>query len=603
MSCPDLTMYSASSPFVHRKRAFSEHYCDVSDADGGILGIRAMSRHHSETNLMHINREKTFEGSNLMDNTGDLLVNVVKALTTFDEEESEYDDGGIHLFSDSEIKLDESVSSLANPPTENTSVIVPPNKLRDRAASEYGRGTFFRNIIKQQDESRDWTWSGNNPQIQEFLKLKAKQKEREQNMNDMNGQNGPSKPIDAEKGPTEEGRRPSFMQRINKILKRRSTVHQDADIHVATIQEPKSKPLSPVQSPRSSIARSSERPTPLEKRKAFVKGGNVSRPQLKRQPSNFSMLSSVSDQDQEVLENTTIADLIRAIEVLHMKEQGIDVVQAASLLDNLNPSIDPPSPMLKKAALAFASGPKQKKFISKSSVTSPSRLSPLPRFESSDEDSRRSSINWNRVRQLQTRQRSITEPQRSDAIATIVKNKAKPEKRSNFTRRFSAFPVAVNISESSSSKWKNMAHQMKKTSSDVDRRFSTVQSSPAGADEFTKLSHFLLNRTKDERDQRFDRRFSSAHLQQLHGVPGLPSRSVQITPLTPRRSSLLPASRLTGIPSVSSLATSPLAVEPSLPADDDEETRKKTRWRAIRRLVSKNDDKQLNDKTDLSKPK
>lgn len=603
MSCPDLTMYSTSSPFVHRKRAFSEHYCDVSDADGGILGIRAMSRHHSETNLMHINREKTFEGSNLIDNTGDLLVNVVKALTTFDEEDSENEEGGIHLFSDSEIKLDESVSSLANPPTENTSVMVQPNRLRDRAASEYGRGTFFRNITKQQDESRDWTWSGTNPQIQEFLKLKAKQKEREQNVNIMNGQNGPSKPIDAEKGPTEGQRRPSFMQRINKILKRRSTVHQDADINVAAMQEPKSKPLSPVQS---------ERPTPLEKRKAFVKGGHVSRPQLKRQPSNFSMLSSVSDHDQEVLENTTIADLIRAIEVVHMKEQGIDVVQAASLLDNLTASNETPSPMLKKAALAFASGPKQKKFISKSSVTSPSRLSPLPRFESSDEDSRRSSINWERVRQLQTRQRSITEPQRSDSIAAIVKNKTKPEKRSNFTRRFSAFPVAVNISESSSSKWKNMAHQMKKTSSDVDRRFSTIQSSPAGADEFTKLSHFLLNRTKDERDQRFDRRFSSAQLQQLHGVPGLssvpglPSRSVQITPLTPRRSSLLPASRLAGIPSVSSLAASPLAVEPSVSTaatDDEEEARKKTRWRAIRRLVSKNDDKQLNDKTDLSKPK
>lgn len=601
-------MYSACSPFLHRKRAFSEHYCDVSDADGGILGMRAMS-HNSESDLLRINRERTFEGSNLADNTGDLLVSVVKALTTFDEEELENGDGGIHLFSDSEIKLDESQSSLANPPTENTSVIEPPNKLRDRAASEYGRGTFFRNIIKQQDESRDWTWSGSNPQIQEFMRIRAKQKEREQNLNDLNAQHMPTKLLDVEKGPTEEGRRPSFMQRINKILKRRSTVHQDGDFNVATMQEPKSKPMSPIQSPRMSIARSSERPTPMEKRKAFVKGSPASRPQLKRQPSNFSMLSSVSDHDQEVLENTTIADLIRAIEVVHMKEQGIDFAQATSLLDNLNPSNETPPTVVKKAATAFATGTKQNKFISKSSMTSPSRMSPLPRLESSDDDSRRSSVNWDRVRQIQTRQRSITEPQKFDAFTSIVKSKVIPDKRSTFARRFSAFPVAVNISESSSSKWKNMAHQMKKTSSDVDRRFSTVQSSPtptvrpfaAGGDEFTKLSHLLLNRSKDERDLRFDRRFSSALSQQHHG---LPSRSLQITPITPRRSSLLPASRLSGIPSIASLATSPLAVEPSpSTAEEGDEARKKSRWRAIRRIVRKNDDKQLIEKTDLSKPK
>lgn len=609
VSCPDLTIYSTRSPIPQRRRAFSEQFCEVSDADGGILGARAISR-HSEPNLLRNNRERLLDGNHMMDNTGDLLVNVVKALTTYEEEDSP-SEGGIDLFSDSEIKLDESEStwSIVNPPTESTSVIEPPKQLRTRAASEYGRGSFFRNVAKQQEESRDWTWSGNNPQIQEFMKIRAKQKEREQNIKSIKSPNGDAVGVDPEKARNDKGRRQSIFQRINNLIKRRQTVHQLSPPTPTSASEPKSKPMSPVQSPHLSMAKTSNKSTPMDKRKSIAMGGNVPRPHLMRQASNFSVLSSGSDQDHELLEKTTIADLIRAMEVVHMKEM---------LGEHSSQPADAPPPAVKRAAAAFAKG------VNKRKVASPSRLSPLPKLDTSDEDSRRSSLNWERLRQARTRQRSITEPQNANTYSPFAKNKLTQEKRSMFTRRYSAFPAAINIGDSASTKYNHWL-QLKKNISDIDRRFSVIQpsssSSPQGPakDDFVKLSHLLRNRSRDDRDTRLDRRSSSTQLPSSFTTP---NRSVHITPITMRRTSMLPSSPLAGIPSTSSLASnvpSPLATETawSKPVrlksteassnnskENDEDVKKKSRWRPLLTLVLKDKNKnKSSDDTAEPKPK
>lgn len=583
ISCPELTVYTVHSPVPHRKRAFSEQFCELSDADGGILGMRAISR-QSEPNLL---RGTQPIGSNLTDNTGDLLVNVVKALTTYEEEEQP-DEGGIHLFSDSEIKLNESE-------TESTSVIEPPKSLRERAASEYGRGNFFRNVVKQQEESRDWTWSGNNPQIQEFMKIRAKQKEREQNIKDLKTLNGGNLLIDMEKGQIAKERRPSIIQRINNLIKRRGTTSQLATISTPSSgDETRSKPMSPVQSPHPSVAKASNKSTPIDKRMSLA------RPHLMRQTSNFSVLSSGSDQDQEMLENTTIADLIRAMEMVHMKEM---------LGDHGYQTGETPPPAVKKAAAAFARGIKSRNTEPKTHLTSPTRLSPLPKLASSDEDFQASSVNWERLRQARLRQRSITDPQRFEPFSPFSKHKLIQDKASTSKRRYSAFPVAVNISDSSSNKWKQM---MRKHASDLDRRFSVNQQpsvsppsteAPTPKDEFVRYSHILLNRARDDRMARLNRRSSSSQLPSNYTTP---NRSVHITPISMRRTSMLPSSPLAGIPSTSSLAsnmTSPLVTEPEVSensSQNDEDVKSKSRWRPllVRMLKDKPKKNSMDDKTE-----
>lgn len=599
-------MYSPRSPLPHRKRAFSEQFCEATDADGGILGMRAMSR-NSETNLLRNNRERSFDAFSRWDNTNNLLVNVVKALTTFDEEEPE--EGGIHLFSDSQIKLDE-VSSVSQSATDNASVIEAPRKMRGRAASEHGWNRLVRSTRKQDAESRDWTWSGNNPQIHEFMRIRAKQKEREKNLSEMNveavNQNG----LDAEKAGTEVNRRPSFLQRVNKLFKRRSTLPQDNNVSEMPMPEPRSmKPKSPIQYQRPSLASPLDKPSPLERRKS-----NFSRPQLKKQASSFSILSSVSDQDQDVLEGTTIADLIRAIEVVHMRQNGID----PRLTANRPLPGETPPPMLRKAALAFAAASHRNGRMPsqlpnpKSNVTSPTRISPLPTFDTSVQGSRRSSVTWDRLRNL--RQRSITEPSKPDSPITpkddpfassksnsfgqktdpaLAKNRFLQEKRGNFVRRYSAFPTSGHVNDATATRWKNLAQQMKKNVSDVDRRLSAVQVNaphkPFGGDEYPLISQLIMNRAREELTPKAGRRFSSAS-SQLAQV----NRSVLGTPSSIRRTSMLPISPLAGIPSVSSLATGvdqgKASGEPIL-MDSAEETKKTTKWRIMKRLVSKTNDK------------
>lgn len=640
-------MYASDSPRLPRKRAFSEHYygAEMSDADGGILGLKAMSR-HSETNLLRINREKTFEG-NLLDNTGNLLAKVVHALNNFNEEPVEQ--GGLNLFSDSEICLDESAWSVVTSATENNSEIEGPKMLRERAASEYGGGKFFNHINTQQNDSQDWTWAGNNPQIQELMKIRAKQKEREQNSLDNRTLNGVAIPIDEDKPLEDEGRRPSLLQKINKLFKRRSTVHQVNN--VPWMVEPKPKMTSPTQPPRPLdrpfVAPTGlDKPSPLDNRKSFVAGNNanrIDRPQLLRRPSNYSILSSVSDSaDQEVLENTTLADLIRAIEVVHMKEQGLDLLHESPLLrrGSIAQGNTNQSPLLRKAAMAFMSGPNQRP-ISKSQMASPSRLSPLPIFDS-DDRSRRSSLNsnWERLRRNLTQQPFPTlfdNPGKAGTKPTeappIVKNKILEEKRSNFKRRYSAFPVAVSIGDSSGTKSSPLGKHLTKKRSDLERRFSVFP--VASATNTTanptalklpskstlnerpplnrRLSSFqsppststspipqpFLTKPLAERPG-LNRRFSVFQLQQNSG---LASKSVQVTPSSLRKSSLLPVSPLAVSPPISPLVgpvISPLAAipAPNIPVrlkskkstekmDTEQETRPRagSRWRPLLRRI------------------
>lgn len=596
-------MYSPSSPLPHRKRAFSEQFCEATDADGGILGVRAIS-HNSENNLTQIDKRNAFfDGSSCLD-TGNLLSSVVKALETFDEEDSR--EGGINLFSDSQIKLDEmgSVPSLANG-------VETPRQFRTRASSEHSWNRSIRVGQKQMDS--DLTWTANNHRIHEFMKIRAQQKHRDSINSD--GRND----IDAEKGelPKEEERRPSLLQRINNLFRRRCTLpHANVFVNKAPMPEPASlkPPVSPrTSSHRSSLVLSSGRPTPLDRRKSFARNPMLTRPHLKKQSSSFSVLSSMSDHDQEMLEGTTVADLIRAIEIVRLREIGMETPSPpVKNKSRLSVPGEAPSPMLRKAAIAFAAGANRKLNLQKSS---PTRVSPLPMLDKSDESSRRSSVARDRWRNLRTRSiaaaRNPDSPvtPRDDAFKTISFNVPKPEavvatatpkekllqnKRAQFVRKDSTYPIGSDVPVPAP--LQNARRQMKRNISDMDRRFSAVQlnlarKSSALLDEYPLLSQLAMHRMRDELVPNSARRFSSASSQFIQA-----NRSNQPTPCTMRRTSILPISPLAGIPSMSSLAAESNRMQ-NIDSDDSDDAKQRSRskWRLIKKMmVNKGNDPNSN---------
>ncbi|XP_055380306.1 open rectifier potassium channel protein 1 [Condylostylus longicornis] len=172
-SCPDLSMYSASTPILSRKRAFSES-CNKFSSDNQmqIGNGTPVYKASSDTDLNKINKEKTFETVNAFRETTNLLAKVVTALGNI--QPPQYDIGpdtsslnstlfgAYHGFTDSQILSDEYLVASAQ------NDFHPLH--RERASSD-----FFINPktipLKHQNE---WTWCGDNHQIQQEINDRAK---------------------------------------------------------------------------------------------------------------------------------------------------------------------------------------------------------------------------------------------------------------------------------------------------------------------------------------------------------------------------------------------------------------------------------------------
>lgn len=297
-------MYRVESPRILRKRAYSENYAQP--LDSSTLSTMTLYRVQSDGDLSRIDKKKTFEGSDNVFKTGDLLSRVVNALgsirPTDEDGQSVLElgmDNGVHGFSDSQIlasertwsgwSLTQSDGSYTNPPT------------RKRAASD-----FRVPQLDSFNDSYERTWNGNNhQQIKEYMKQTKKYSIPEifSSKSEWNNRSVTLNIPDTLQVPT-EARNRSFISKINPFKAR--VMSQDGKRHSVASQD-----INPqIYLENTSRGRESRISLPRQYLQASARGRN----------SVFSILEQPQNSNNtELLESTTIADLIRALEVVHTK--------------------------------------------------------------------------------------------------------------------------------------------------------------------------------------------------------------------------------------------------------------------------------------------
>lgn len=306
-------MLRSKSPVPRRKRALSANFFNE-DNYGKDLDARPLQlqSRHSETNLMRIDRDKTFNQNNVLENTGDLLAQVVFALNDFHSNKddpvmtSQPSAGGVDLFSDESILEDE--WSIITTPSDQMSQKLS-NKLRSRTKSLY-YPQISKNCNNFETNTPQFTWCGNNNDIQEYINAQVKNendasKLRKMAKNEANGiVIGIEKVKDFDSG---GNRRKSVFNAFNNLFKRRNTLFtSNVEASIETTESTSTPSTLPA------------KPLVLE-RSTSIKIDAVKKPQLNIDPKRrMSILSNQSSSSELVLETTTIADLIRAIESAHM---------------------------------------------------------------------------------------------------------------------------------------------------------------------------------------------------------------------------------------------------------------------------------------------
>lgn len=276
-----------------RKRAFSEHYIDESANDDH------SPAHRSDTDLIRIDKQRTFEAAHATNiNTGDVLARVVQALGNIgmlDPDEGSPQAVGIHGFSDSQILAEESVTSSGCP--------TPPPRPRIRAVSDcYG---YEKAMTPDQHE---WTWNGTNEQIQELRNMRAKL----DRPNDLlrqavagNSKQAGAHTINIEVTPPVAGT-PAVARKsiLSKILPGRlSPGVGDSNVVIQ---------FDPPQDAKKYLETTGRgRESTNSLRKQYLNATSRGRP---------SIFTATESPDQDLLEKTTIADLIRALEVAHIQD-------------------------------------------------------------------------------------------------------------------------------------------------------------------------------------------------------------------------------------------------------------------------------------------
>lgn len=323
-SCPEFTLDDCKSPIPHRKRAQSVNLFNedkyVEDIEQRPLQLQSS---HSESNLMRIDRHKTFNQQNVRDNTSDVLAQVVFALNNFTSNVEETvgggppsgtaSSGGIDLFSDESILEDE--WSVVTAPNEKM-----PKKFRSRAKSLNPQISKISNSVDA--KTPQFTWSGDNNDIQDYINAQVKNQKKVLKKMSKKDTNGIVINIEKPKDVVEvnetknvgTNRRMSIRNAFNNVFKRRNTVFNSNTDAVSEsndtfidIEQSKGIPM------KTSIS-------PAFDRKMSIKGDGFKKPDYIRR---FSILSNQSVSSEQVLENTTIADLIRAIETAHIKNMAL----------------------------------------------------------------------------------------------------------------------------------------------------------------------------------------------------------------------------------------------------------------------------------------
>lgn len=275
-----------------RKRAFSEHNIDetIEGVEGRVMGLR-----RSETDLIRIDKQRTFETAHAPAiDTADVLARVVQALGTIGilEKGESSPQMGVHGFSDSQILAEEFLSDSECPS--------PPTKLRHRAVST----SVAPLETKSDDDHHDWTWNGTQEQIQELRKMRAKMaRPNELFRQAVTGNTKQTHTINIEITPPVSQTPPMTKKNLlSKILTGRlSPTEQNVSGQFEQSQEAK----------RYLENSSRGRDSTNSLHKQYLNATSRGRP---------SIFTATDSPDQNLLENTTIADLIRALEVAHIQE-------------------------------------------------------------------------------------------------------------------------------------------------------------------------------------------------------------------------------------------------------------------------------------------
>lgn len=341
-SCPNLTIFDCnSSPVPHRKRARSANFFSDDKYTAEELQQRPLQlqSRHSETNLMRIDRDKTFNQNGILDNTGEILAQVVFALNDFNSAKEEpATTGGIDLFSEESILEDE--WSIVTSPSEQTNQKIP-KKLRSRAKSLHPQ---ISRISNEETNTPQFTWSGNNNDIQDYINAQVKSKKKGPKMMPKKDTNGVLTPnIEKEKNADSSvDRRKSVFNAFNNIFKRRNTMHVP-NVEAPPVEQTEKPSTAPVKISPAHLGRRTSLRMDMMKMPLQLNG------EPKRRPS---ILSNQSANSEHVLETTTIADLIRAIESAHTKNM-LGSAQMANSFTNRRLSMAAPQ-MARRGSVSFS---------------------------------------------------------------------------------------------------------------------------------------------------------------------------------------------------------------------------------------------------------
>lgn len=300
-----------------RERAFSEHCIKFRHKkNGGLNSISSvtLNRPQSDSDLSYIDKEKTFDAQRAAVEPGELLAKVAFCLGGFQLNNSDnvmaassangsVHLGGVHGFSDSQILASEQhYSDWSLNPSER-SFITPVYRRSRRALSE-----VCIPIEESVKASTEWTWSGANTQISEIERIRSR----------------------ASSKPRESLYKASFQQ---------SKLRYDADVVDDFPKELPTK-MNGTATNKSLFRKlnpfKKKSPDLLMKRHSVAVGGNEmdSQAYIGRISNGRASVSSLSrnyfaqarpslfavpqlEEEEEFLETTTVADLIRAIEMYH----------------------------------------------------------------------------------------------------------------------------------------------------------------------------------------------------------------------------------------------------------------------------------------------
>lgn len=260
--------------------------------------------------MSKVDQNRALDIANQAMQTTDLLARVFTALGNIKAADDEAQSiaamsGGIQGFADSQILASEKHDSRWSIPFSDSSFAVPPPKARGRAASDF-HGPVSDHL--EFGSSHDWTWSGNNQQIEEFMRLRKLNKKKSPDLYraaltipksassvTVNIDDGTSHLTDSS-SPVNS---PSLFSRLNPFKRRDD-----------------SRKMS-VASDRLDINNYLAQTAVGRRSRLSVFAMPTAAPATKRRISTYSAFSVPNEGSADVLENTTIADLIRALEVMH----------------------------------------------------------------------------------------------------------------------------------------------------------------------------------------------------------------------------------------------------------------------------------------------